>query len=317
MRRAFFFIVAIFVAVSSFASIPRAVMLDRAADASALRDAPAETRIWASDVLAPFTQPGESGLTRALRQAYEQASMTNTSGSVRFLSVDPVMPVEAMRSPQLWNRYSYVGNNPMNRVDPTGKILEFFGSTDDLNKVKAIANSGLHGYQLNIDKNGVASLSKVKATGKETKEQKAFREGLQRVIGDKGTTAINVASHAPGVVIGQFGGPAGHTIDPTDMEKFGSAQPSAASTLGHEVMEQYAGQVLGMTQMSAAHAWAIQQENTFTGWTRGGQTPTQWLPNGLAYGDVFYSRGKETIDVRVTVDPRTFDVTSVTRTPVP
>ena len=232
----------------------------------------------------------------------------------RFLSVDPVMSVDATRSPQLWNRYAYVGNNPMNRVDPTGKILEFSGNTDDLNKVKTIANSGLHGYELNIGKNGVASLSKVKATGKETKEQKAFRESLQRVIGDKGTTAINVASHGQGVVIGSFNL---RTIDPTDMSKFGSSQPSAASTLGHEVMEQYAGQVLGMSSYSVAHAWAIQQENTFTGWTRGAQGPAARQPNGMVGVDVFYSRGKQTIDVRVTVDPQTQDVVSVTRTPVP
>jgi RHS repeat-associated protein len=232
----------------------------------------------------------------------------------RFLSVDPIMPIDAMRSPQLWNRYSYVGNNPMNRIDPTGKILQFAGSAEDLEKLKQIANSGLHGYKLNINDQGVTSLQKVKVAGKETSEQKAFREGLQKVIGDKATTSINVASGARGVVIGQFNM---RTIDPTDMQKFGSAQPSAASTLGHEVMEQYAGQVLGMTNVVAAHTWAISQENLFTGWTRGGQTPTKWLPNGQAYGDVRYTRGNEAMDVRVMVDPRTFDVTSVARIPVP
>ena len=101
------------------------------------------------------------------------------------------------------------------------------------------------------------------------------------------------------------------------MAKFGSSQPNAASTFGHEVMEQYAGQVLGMLSYGAAHAWAIQQENTFTGWTRGNQTPAALQPNGMIGVDVFYSRGKQTIDVRVTVDPKTADVTSVTRTPVP
>lgn len=231
----------------------------------------------------------------------------------RFLSVDPIMPVEAMRSPQLWNRYSYVGNNPMNRIDPTGKILQFFGSTADLEKVKAIANSGLHGYKLNINDKGVASLEKVKVKGAETSEQKALRGALQQVIGDKGTTSINVASGAKGVVIGQFNM---KTIDPTDMQKFGSAQPSAASTLGHEVLEQYAGQV-GNIAMAAAHAWASQKESALTGWTRGGQTPTKWLPNGQAYSDVRYTRGNESMDVRVTVNPATFDVTSVTRIPVP
>jgi RHS repeat-associated protein len=40
----------------------------------------------------------------------------------RFLSVDPLLDVQrAMRTPQLWNRYSYVLNNPINRIDPDGR----------------------------------------------------------------------------------------------------------------------------------------------------------------------------------------------------
>src|SRR5687767_3963710 len=115
MRRAFFFIVAFVFATSSFASIPRASMLDRASeDASALLAPLPESRIRASDVLAPFERPDESELTRALRQAYEGSSTTNASGLRCFLSVDPAMDLEEiMHEPQLWNRYSYVGNNPM------------------------------------------------------------------------------------------------------------------------------------------------------------------------------------------------------------
>ena len=40
----------------------------------------------------------------------------------RFLSVDPVMNLEsAISSPQGWNRYSYVRNNPMRLADPDGR----------------------------------------------------------------------------------------------------------------------------------------------------------------------------------------------------
>ncbi len=39
----------------------------------------------------------------------------------RFLSVDPSIKPGAIQSPQLWNRYSYTANNPMNRVDPDGR----------------------------------------------------------------------------------------------------------------------------------------------------------------------------------------------------
>ncbi|HEY0142069.1 MAG TPA: RHS repeat-associated core domain-containing protein, partial [Thermoanaerobaculia bacterium] len=229
----------------------------------------------------------------------------------RFLSVDPIMAVDAMRSPQLWNRYAYVGNSPMDRTDPSGKKLQFTGNAEDLDKVKQIANSGLHGYKLNIDDKGVASLQKVRVKGKETSEQKALRVALQTVIGDTKTTSVVADSGAKGVAIGQF---SIKTIDPTDMQKFGSAQPSAASTLGHEVMEQFAAQVKGITDVVAAHAWAIEQENLFTGWTRGAQTRTRWYPNGLAFTDVTYTRGNTTMDVRVTVDPQTYDVTYVTRT---
>ncbi len=48
----------------------------------------------------------------------------------RFLSVDPVIPTGAMRNPQMWNRYSYVANNPLNRVDPDGKLLQIAGCSD-------------------------------------------------------------------------------------------------------------------------------------------------------------------------------------------
>jgi RHS repeat-associated protein len=41
----------------------------------------------------------------------------------RFLSVDPVISKAAMRSPQLWNRYAYVANNPVRFRDPTGKYI--------------------------------------------------------------------------------------------------------------------------------------------------------------------------------------------------
>jgi RHS repeat-associated protein len=40
----------------------------------------------------------------------------------RFLSVDPVEGDP--KQPQSWNRYSYVGNNPVGRTDPTGKCGE-------------------------------------------------------------------------------------------------------------------------------------------------------------------------------------------------
>jgi RHS repeat-associated protein len=233
----------------------------------------------------------------------------------RFLSPDPVLSADAMTSPQLWNRYAYVGNNPMSRVDPTGKILTFFGSSDDLDKLKQIANSGLHGYQLQIGKNGVASLQKVKATGKETKEQAALRQALQRVIGDKGTTALSVRSYSPDAMPANF-----HTgeLDPHDFSRFGTQQPlSMAAAFGHEVMEQYGRQVLGMTDYTSAHAFAVGFENTFTGWVRGPHDTQGRISPGIWYNDFHYTQGDRKVDVRMIFNLDTANIRSVTRSDVP
>jgi len=43
----------------------------------------------------------------------------------RFLSVDPVIDEKrALRQPQTWNRFSYVGNNPIHYTDPRGTCIE-------------------------------------------------------------------------------------------------------------------------------------------------------------------------------------------------
>jgi hypothetical protein len=119
MRRAFFFIGVLLFASTSFASIPRTSILD---DASSRFEPSAETRIGVSDVFEPFARPVPSPLNRALHQAYAELSTTSASGLAGFLSVDPVLNIDhAMRNPQGWNRYAYVTNNPLRKVDPDGR----------------------------------------------------------------------------------------------------------------------------------------------------------------------------------------------------
>jgi RHS repeat-associated protein len=38
----------------------------------------------------------------------------------RFSSADPLLASAEVGDPQTWNRYSYVSNKPLNRVDPSG-----------------------------------------------------------------------------------------------------------------------------------------------------------------------------------------------------
>lgn len=49
----------------------------------------------------------------------EDGDPLSTKG--RFLSVDPTWESADLGNPQSWNRYSYVGNNPVNNTDPDGR----------------------------------------------------------------------------------------------------------------------------------------------------------------------------------------------------
>jgi RHS repeat-associated protein len=68
-----------------------------------------------------------SGLDYALNRYY-------SSSHGRFLTPDPYVSNDALRNPQSWNRYSYVENDPVNFLDPTGlersSIEEFMGCVD-------------------------------------------------------------------------------------------------------------------------------------------------------------------------------------------
>jgi RHS repeat-associated protein len=70
-------------------------------------------------------QRGETALQKLMHARY----YAPVQG--RFLSPDPVISKAAIRSPQLWNRYAYVGNNPIRFVDPDGRLLQLSGCVKD------------------------------------------------------------------------------------------------------------------------------------------------------------------------------------------
>ena len=46
-----------------------------------------------------------------------------------FVSVDPTWESADLKTPQSWNRYAYVRNNPINRIDPDGRIDDAIGQS--------------------------------------------------------------------------------------------------------------------------------------------------------------------------------------------
>jgi RHS repeat-associated protein len=64
----------------------------------------------------------ESGLDHTLYRQY-------ASTQARWLSADPLRG--KVVSPQTWNRYAYVANNPLSYFDPDGRGIVCFGEMDD------------------------------------------------------------------------------------------------------------------------------------------------------------------------------------------
>ena len=149
----------------------------------------------------------------------------------RFLSPDPQLnQKQALGHPQLWNRYAFVGNNPLRLVDPDGRdgvVLEATKQTvDDI--AFGLALPGLLLMQSFI-----------------TGEKKPFVEGVAMIGGEAllGAT-LNVASTETfGFTSRQnlLAHSASHASEfgVAFAEQYGLAAQRFVATLGHEAVESY------------------------------------------------------------------------------
>jgi len=128
----------------------------------------------------------------------------DASGIGRFMTTDPVViTTERLKSPQQLNLYSYVANNPLRFIDPTGALLMATGNQQaDYNDLCAIAGSAcadrlkidektgnvtFDTTGLDLSKNEGAALVNDLVTSKNTYE---FSEG-PTVMTDKGPVKID------------------------------------------------------------------------------------------------------------------------------
>lgn len=67
------------------------------------------------------------------------------SAIARFASVDPSVSAKmAIKHPQLWNRYSYAGENPLKFTDPTGREIFMIGTTEEKSRTFSLLKFMLH-----------------------------------------------------------------------------------------------------------------------------------------------------------------------------
>ena len=252
---------------------------------------PAEPATTAPVAAAPIVAPNVSGKYFGARYYGSKIG--------RFTTVDPVYTWrENLVDPQRWNRYAYARNNPLRYVDPDGRVLVLAGTQSARTLATSIANGGLFGQQLVIGSNGVASLKRTAEQGPPTQQQAAMAEVLRSAIDDPKTTSISLSEGSSSTAVGSF---YGRDIDVTDIAAFGRGPVTpAAAAFGHEIAEQYAGQVGGQSR-AAAHAAGSKAQGAISGWTRGA-TDTSGLTNWQSLTGTTKTtstQGQQTRDVTV------------------
>jgi RHS repeat-associated protein len=213
--------------------------------------------------------PGGAGDDLDYMHARHESPVTG-----RFLSMDPVGKSFDPAVPQSWNRYSYVRNTPLNATDPSGEILIFTGTEAQFRELERIANSGLFGVRLVIDRSGRARLVPAGEQGPPTQEQAALAGILGFAINDQRTVRIGLVSGDPRVMAGSFDL---QQIDVRDLAAAGRGPAlTASSLLAHEIFEQAGKQFLGLPNIAqdrlpfeVAHAGANVAQSTVSGFSRG------------------------------------------------
>jgi hypothetical protein len=187
-------------------------------------------------------------------------------------------------------------------VDPSGQVLIFFGTSDQYRQLEEIANQGLNGFKLAIDKSGRASLKKTETTGVVTPQQDALAKILGSIIDNQKTVEIGLTSGAPDVRGGSY---VSEEIDINDIRAFGSGPiTSSYSVLAHEISEQAAKQFLGFTDNDFSDAWFSHQvgivaQNLVSGYTRSPGTQKEVKSPSVLETTSHFRRGQQQFTVTV------------------
>ncbi|MCG8460671.1 MAG: RHS repeat-associated core domain-containing protein, partial [Holophagales bacterium] len=148
----------------------------------------------------------------------------------RFLSVDPV--VQAARSavlPQLWNRYTYSLNNPLNVLDPTGRVIKFTNSNaDDVQKLLTQL-SGKTGLTLEVRDGLLVITGKVTdAEGRQAGSDRA-RDALSDAVNSDRTLWVRDLRGSNGTFLGNIIGRSIISLDFEDIEGINTGDNAAAT----------------------------------------------------------------------------------------
>ena len=118
----------------------------------------------------------------------------------RFLSLDPTWESADSSRPQTWNRYAYVTNNPINRIDPDGKvellwnrlkhiITNHINKDEKLHKSKFSTNEPKEVQKLTQKTAKPDNLVKVQSDGR-----RVYEKTFNKAVGTAGEKTVRVVT---------------------------------------------------------------------------------------------------------------------------
>ena len=174
-----------------------------------------------------YERDGETGLDYAQARYY-------ASGQGRFTGVDAGAFTPA--DPQNWNRYSYVQNNPLKFIDPTGNTLTLTGHDANAFLEELERHTG---YQLSLD----ATTGRVtidKGTKRDKKVgSKTLADKLKTIIQDeKWDVGLEIGRNQEGVFVDK--GSAPKQVDMAEIDAANAKDHKlGAIFVSHVLAEQY------------------------------------------------------------------------------
>jgi RHS repeat-associated protein len=195
-----------------------------------------------------FGYTGQAWLAELGMWYYKARIYSPTLG--RFLQTDPVGYKDQV------NLYAYVGNDPVDGRDPTGKVVELNGHHSDRREFIKNSERSL-GIQLS-QRNGHIEAAPARPGAHESVAATTMRNA----IGSKATIVLNVVKNSPGVFVDSF---PTKDVDAGDIASMQQRDVTlGAAILTHILQERIEAAQNGLP-FGAAHISALHQEAAVMG----------------------------------------------------